>query len=607
MCGINAIIDFQKNRNDNGSIIRKMNDFINHRGPDGCGEWKNDEQTVFLGHQRLSIIDLTTNGSQPMSFFGLIITFNGEIYNYIELKLELKKHGYNFKTDSDTEVILAAYSYWGPDCVSHFNGMWAFIIFDGEKNELFISRDRFGKKPLNYVIFNNNYYFSSEIKAFLAIPNFNFKLNYLKCYEFLKFGWQNHSIETMFQDVKELEPGSNMIINIENKSKKNWKYYRIEDTHQLKENDLSFREAKEQIKELIFDSIKLRLRSDVEVAVALSGGVDSSIITIVANQLLNDINGRNVKSFSSVYNNKFKEYDETKYIESMANSIKIPSYKVTPSHSDFIENLDNLIWYQDLPFISAGMYAQYKVFEKAHSEGIKVTLDGQGVDEAIGGYGIYNVLHLLQLYKNNFPSFLLESLGYLRIEGLDTLSVLYPKKNESLSFIKHKELLYCESTKVTNKLGHRQVRDACIDQINNLFLPAFLHHQDRNSMAFGIESRSPFMDYRLMEFMLNLPDTFKINRGIRKFILRESFKDEFPKIIYNRHKKMGFPTPLKVWMTENHEDYKKLLIESLETNIFSENIIDDFNKEKQKKYSNYLTFWRIIIFSKWIKKFNVQI
>lgn len=604
MCGISGIIDTQASfeKAQKLSFIQKMNDTIKHRGPDGEGVWISDNEKVVLGHRRLSILDLSDLGSQPMFGFGSALVFNGEIYNFIEIKKELQDLEYQFHSTSDTEVLLAAYRQWGEVCVERFNGMWAFILYDMEANKVFISRDRFGKKPVNIYEKNGCYFIGSEVKQFTVLPSWQAKANLARCYEFVEFGWQHHTAETFFEGVIELRGGHNLLIDLNNNSKTIHKYYDILKYEHKK--DFSIAKAKEKLITLVKDAVGLRFRADVEVATSLSGGIDSSCVTVVANEYVKQQNSYPLQGFSSCFDaQKYKEWDEQEYIDSISNKINLKTHKIFTTDTDFWDNMDDMVWHHDSPFISAGMFAQYSLFRLIKANNIKVVLDGQGVDEAIGGYSGYNILYLRSLLKDKNWRFIPELLGYIYHNFTDFKTLF--KKHQSIGNVIKTSIRASVESSLYRNVAAKTITDSCKEQLTSLFLPAYLHHQDRNSMAFSVESRAPFLDYRVVEFFLQIPDRQKIFLGKRKFILREAFKSLLSTEVYSRYKKLGFPAPLQKWMQDEPDRYRQELVKCLEIGLFDENIMERFDAQQQLGFPDYLKFWRIIAITRWAKKFNV--
>lgn len=589
-------------------MLKCMNQKIAHRGPNAsCHESIN--QHIYFGHLRLSIIDLSERSNQPMHKNGCTITYNGEIYNYREIKRELEALGSSFQTESDTEVLIEAYLRWGVSAFAKFNGMWAFVLYDHHQNEVIVSRDRFGKKPLYYTLAQGVYYFSSELKSFSEVREF--ALNREMAFTFLAYGWQEQNHETMVSEVFHFPKGCYGILKPGTKEELQvYKYYDITGIEKLSVDDISFEDAKNQLRSLVFDSVNLRLRADVDVAFALSGGIDSSIITAVAAKLKEDTPTQNtrLKTFSSVFTAKGMDaYNEKRFIDAVLQ--KIPALKphfITPDVNSFIEELDQLLYLQDEPFFSAGMYAQKAVFKLIHENGVKVSLDGQGVDEAIGGYTSYNSIYLHELRRKNKALLLKEIAGFaFHYPDLffDLATQKLRKPGSAQSIIGQKFSAGFENYRVPVISGYVE---NCKFQIDKLFLPALLHHQDRNSMAYGVESRSPFLDFRIVEFFLSMPTAYKIHNGKRKYILRETFKDLLPGAVYNRYGKLGFPAPLGVWMKGNHDVFSNMLKTAQESGVANTNVISAFDSQKKNGYKDYLRFIRIIYLDRWMRIYSVR-
>ena len=603
MCGISVLID-QQNNPVSSTLIRSSTDVIKHRGPDAEGIYFGDN--FAFGHRRLSILDLSKEGNQPMEYNGLVITYNGEIYNYIELKKELGEHGYKFKTKTDTEVILASYHFWGEECVKQFNGMWAFVIYDESQKILFGSRDRFGVKPFYYTLNNNFFSIGSEIKQFTILPDWKSNLNQEVIQVFFKNSSQDFSTGTFFKDVFQLRGGNNMIYNLSNHSFEIKKFY----NPKFKTSQTSSREAINKYQNIFKDAIRLRLRSDVKVGTALSGGVDSSSIVGVMHNLLNDDleSSELQETVSACFTNK--KYSEENYIDEVVDKFEIKSNKVFCSIDDLEESLQQLIWHQDEPFPSMSMLAQFMVFKKANKRGLTVMIDGQGADEVIGSYyGFYKQLLKEQFKRKDFGKLLSNCLGIPFFQRKETLRALYSKyKTKSIPDFKFLRI----DKKIPYKKNDSSFKvddvflQKCLNATFDNSLPALLHYEDRNSMAFSIESRVPFLDYRLVEFTLNLPLHYKINSGKRKYIIREACKNYLPTKIYNRHDKMGFVTPQEVWM-KSHSNFFKPLYDQIDE------ITNGFIDTHKLSYEDFLnTFgdkllWKVIIFSQWVKRFNVTI
>ena len=354
MCGIAGAI-YLKKYYDFEDDLENMSQLISHRGPDDQGVFYNNNNQVHFAHRRLSILDLSSLGHQPMHHEDYVITYNGEIYNYIELRNELIKLGYNFISETDTEVLLKGYCEWGSDVVNKLNGMWAFAIYDPSKNHVFCSRDRFGIKPFYYtVIDSNRFYFASEIKAFTKIKDWNPVLNNSIAYDFLKNSVVNHTENTFFQNVFELRGGNNIIINLKTGKYNKIKYY---DPELIIDKNKNW--SINKFKNLLIDSIKLRLRSDVKIGSALSGGLDSSTIVSVVNNLLKKESKTSLQEcVSACYDDIDNKIDESKYVDILKNNKELIVHKTIPDWDRLMSNLDKVIWHQDEPFSTLSIFAR---------------------------------------------------------------------------------------------------------------------------------------------------------------------------------------------------------------------------------------------------------
>ncbi len=590
MCGIFGLVKTPKDSvfvDDLSDSLRNLA----HRGSDNSGIYCH--QNIGLGHQRLAIFDTSEQGKQPMTAWGATITFNGAIYNFPELRKELSDFGYTFSSQTDTEVILAAYHRWGKDCVKKFNGQWAFAIHDTRKNILFCSRDRFGIKPFYYTWIKGRFYFASEIKAFLAIKGWKAILNQTRAIEYLVHQMHDHCNETFFKGVLSLEKGHHLIIDLQNQGLRKEAYYDLDDLKPIK---LSEPEALTQFKQLFERSIRLRLRTDVPLGSALSGGLDSSALVLSIPKIANL---SPINTFSIVYDQP--SISEKKYLDSVLAQGTFQASSLSPSLSSFQEQEAQILWHQEEPFNGFGVHAQHLLFKSASEKGIKVMLDGQGADEILGGYekfyysqlksSIHNPLSFLKLLYQ------IHTKHHLNYTAIIKQFWKYKSKNKS-------SLPNWINASYDLEQGFkRKTESSMLDISKNLIyglgLGALLRYEDKNAMAFGIESRVPFLDHHLVEFCLGLPDDFKIRAGVRKWILRESIKDRLPKTIYQRYDKLGFATPQNLWLEQERSNYLqeiKIHFSKLDR-IISPNY----------KHLDTLTLWRINMLRKWIDKFNVAI
>ena len=612
MCGISGILSYDRkyNRED----ILRMNKMLSHRGPDDEGTYFDD--FIGLGHRRLSIIDLSKAGHQPMSDESerYWIIFNGEVYNYLEIREELVEKGYEFHSNTDTEVILKSYIEWGVDCLKKFNGMWAFALWDKEKKELFCARDRFGVKPFYYYHEDGYFVFASEIKAILEAegilrePNYERILQYLGNYPLL----ENKS--TFFNDIFQL-PASHYALIKKDEIK-------IERYWDIEKKSVEGVDAKERFLELFKDSISLRLRSDVPVGTCLSGGLDSSSIVCVLNKM---IDPTKQKTFSSCFEDK--RFDEREYIEEVVKATSVTPFYTFPDINHIYPQIEKIVWHQDEPFDSTSIFAQWSVMELAKKNGVIVLLDGQGSDEALAGYIPYKWFLLLDSFNNKNPVYLLKnSLGlfkslkdyknYTNRSYYKILKRLVASKFISKEKVKSSRSYYLKrefidkykdnlklnythkfNSKLENKLYHDVYYSA---------LPRLLQYEDRDSMAFSLESRVPFLDYRFVEFIFSLPVSNKIKNGWTKYILRKSMKDILPEKIRCRKDKMGFVTPQDMWLATIKDKVKDIFNskEFLQRPYIDSNGVSELlEKYYGGDYSLSNTVWKLYCIEIWMRVF----
>lgn len=626
MCGIAGYIS----RDKDSGIADKINimlEKIIYRGPDGGGNHVHD-QRVGLGHRRLSIIDLSDNAGQPMCYRDRYwLTYNGEIYNYIELRNELKEQGYTFSTESDTEVLLASFDYWGKDCVAHFNGMWSFALFDEKNEKLFCSRDRYGVKPFYYYTNGQVFIFGSEIKEILAVYPEECKADMDNLAVYLTKGSLDRNDGTMFANIKQLIGGFNLFLDCRNLSCEIKEYY---DLRKIRIADRSKETNYIMFREKFMQSVGFRLRSDVQIGSCLSGGLDSSsIVCAVHKELEGTGNAGKQYTVSSCFEDK--RYDEQEFIDEVVKDTGVTAYKVFPEMEKLFDELDKLIWHMDEPFASTSIYAQWNVFRKAKEKGLTVMLDGQGSDEQLAGYTpFYQVLFVNLLRRGKFRQLFHEINCYrtLRSESepirigeilLSTLASallpeglhfkanrLYVRRLRGLPFPKH---LY-DNEKARSEFAYYNKKDPqeFIYAGMTQGLRALLHYEDRNSMAHSIESRVPFLDYELVEFIYSVPFSQKIENGRTKNLLREGLKDILPTAIYNRISKLGFVTTEDKWLKENEEFFYHELekaCDRLSAILDKKQVLEWYKTHVQSTRRGDSTCFRIICAAHWANVFNV--
>ena len=615
MCGISVIINKNKNKVSE-SDIKRMNDKIIHRGPDDEGYFFNEN--FAFGFRRLSILDLTVTGHQPMHYLDkYTIIHNGEVYNYLELRSELVQEGYEFVSATDTEVIVAAYNKWGKDCVNHFNGMWAFVIYDRMKDRMFCSRDRFGIKPFNYTELKDKFLIGSEIKQFYEIEGFEAVFDMETAYEFLANGQLNSNCHTFFKEVKVLPAGCNLIYDLKLNSHVIYEWYSINEIQTVPE--ITFVEAQQEFYKLFKNSLKLRMRSDVKVGSCLSGGLDSSSIVTMVKELIGE--GAELTTVSSCYEQK--EYDEQEFIDIMSAKTSFRNEKVFPDLNDmYIKNLlKKIVYHQDQPILGASHLSEYKVFETAAANNLIVMLDGQGADEYLAGYkylffhyytDLLKQLKLNSLFKEFKKSAQLHGGRIIKYWLKYHFQLAHRLYNLFIGIYFLKTPKWISSKfECTQPMHTKRIRSFLEETkylINSSSIPYQLHSEDRNSMANSVEARLPFLDFELIEYMLKIPPSYIIRNGESKAVLRTALKKLLPSEIRNRHSKLGFAAPEEDWVRNNAKYIRKDLekIVDMSGGFINNNIIHLFDAIIKKKRAYDSCIFRVISFGAWIECFNVK-
>ena len=634
MCGIAGIVSL--NGFDPGTLMA-MTNLVDYRGPDGrgfvfidvysgsAGECIHNREmrpalqrpSLGFGARRLAILDLSELGLQPMQRDNgnYWITYNGEVYNYLEIRCELEAKGEFFRTHTDTEVILGAYRQWGEDCVKRFNGMWAFAIWDRKRRKLFCSRDRFGVKPFYYFLRGTEFIFGSEIKQLLAYPGVPRIVNENIALQYLEQGVQDHSEETFFAGLRQLLPGHSMTIDLSGPSL-SVAVARYWELPINPDEELAEKEAIEQFRGHLERAINWRLRSDVPVGSCLSGGLDSSSMVMLATR------AKRVKEFHS-FSSCFEEapIDERKYIQEVVASSGVTPHYIFPQAEQFWDDLDCLIWHQDEPFGGTGVYAQWCVMRAARQAGIPVLLDGQGGDEILCGYRKFYVFYLWHLLKHANPRLLPEGLAWIRNLGENPWSwssarryVPFLHGSKSLmAQVGNPELVNGNRKSAAVNLGPASsIQQRQKDDLAYFSVPALLHYEDRNSMAHSIEARVPMLDYQLAQFAVNCPVTFKLRDGWTKWILRQGLRGILPEEVRLRKSKLGFSTPQQHWLRGDVRGRIRSLID--DSRLKMERILSG-RKVRQQLTAflsgnphalNELQVFRILNLELWAKAFNVS-
>lgn len=598
MCGLAGIFNLD-GASINSQDLLKMTRIIRHRGPDDEGYLlihtanKNIHHHVHddtiseikanssvlpnhtncnlgIGYRRLAIIDLSAKGHQPMADpSGQIwLSFNGEIYNYIEIREELIKLGHQFRTNSDSEVLIHAYLQWNEQCLGKFIGMFAFVIYDNRSSSLFIARDRMGIKPFNYFFDGNQFIWASEEKQIAAIIPNKISPNRQALLEFLQWNRQFETSATFITEIQQLPAAHYAIVSLKGiELKKYWDIPLASEREMLNESD-----SCNSIQALLSDSIKLRLRSDVPLGIALSGGIDSSSICCLARKLTN----QSIRTFSVFYEGK--QYDERSYIQAVLDQGGFQSTFQTGSKEITVEELTAWTYHQDAPTAGGSPFSAFLNYRNVRQAGIIVLLNGQGGDELFAGYPYFYKYYLAQCYQQGNIMEILKTTAALAFQqGFKTaISHNYLAKQRlqldsvALRKLEHKKYassnLYPETQMQINlHTNHSFLSTALQNAIQITHLPHMLHWEDRNSMANSIESRVPFLDHRLVEKSFYIPDHLKLHQGETKYILRESMKPYVPEIILKRKDKIGFATPTSYW---THTVLKSAIMDMVHSSDF---------------------------------------
>jgi asparagine synthase (glutamine-hydrolysing) len=562
MCGFAAMLSLHGGQADR-TVVERMSQMIAHRGPDDAGNYFSGP--VGFGFRRLSILDLTAAGHQPMTTPDgqVTLVFNGAIYNYAELRVELEALGHTFRSSGDTEVLLHAYCAWGEKCLDKLNGMWAFLVDDRRRGKLFGSRDRFGIKPLYYHRSRNHFLFASEIKAIRASGLYDGAPHWPTVAGFLLEDRLDESSDTFYEGIEQIPAGTAFEVNMEGHLKQ-WRYWAVEAVPPVDEANPAAAFA-----ELFEDSMRLHMRSDVPVGMQLSGGLDStSIICALARLRASTSASGPLKAFSYMS----REYDESQYIADTIKMTDAQLVQLETTPQNLWANLGRLMWFQDEPVHSMQPLIGFALMELAASKGVKVILNGQGADETIAGYGSYfrdywntllrrgSVLQAwleIERYATSHGCsggrLFMRQLRHLiqsKLHGIRAYRSLARRRN--LSRLRSDpwftpELSRCHPEQEPLNFAGDDLNTSLVGSIIRDSLPVYLRVEDRNSMAHSIEARVPFLDYRLVSFVLGLPANWKMRGAWNKFVLREGMRNRIPESVRSRVDKMGFPSSFRKW------------------------------------------------------------
>ena len=629
MCGIAGFVDFEK-KTEKATIV-SVSDSLAHRGPDSSDYFFDSEKEGFylaLGHRRLAIIDLSPSGSQPMFYQDYVMVFNGEIYNYKEIKAELEQLGHTFSSSSDTEMILHAYEAWGPDCVQKFIGMFAICIYDRKNNKVELIRDRAGVKPLYYYFDGKHFLFASELKAFHQYPFFNKEIDLDSVALYLQYG-SVPTPYTIFRQTHKLNPGHSLSFDLNSKELTTKCYWDVSDYYKTEKLDLSFEEAKKITKEKLVSAFNYRMVSDVPVGVFLSGGYDSTAVT----SILQESSGEQIKTFTIGFD--VESRNEAPEAKKIARHLGTEHHEFYCTENELIDIIDDIPYYYDEPFgdpsVTPTMYVS-----KLASQSVKVVLSADGGDEIFAGYNRYEDFVYLKNKLDKTPGAALSFLKYAtKLIKPQHLPYLNKKQNFENRYEKLREILKSKSDLSLFYTLSQQFTDGQTEALMKkrishpgIFfnpLPEFsspmsmmlsldyqtylnddiLHKVDRATMSTSIEGREPFLDHRVIEFVAQLPDSYKFHNGKRKILLKDIVHDYIPEEMMLRPK-MGFAIPLAEWfngkLRNTVEDYIN------QADIEKQGIFnwEEIKAIKAKFYSGKIEYdfklWYILMFQMWYRK-----
>lgn len=655
MCGISGIFYFEGQAVDPRHLAA-MNAVLEHRGPDDYGYAFMDHSgrcvhadrqlpptalpcPLALAHRRLSIVDLSPTGWQPMADADqrYWIVYNGEIYNHIELRQELQAQGYTFRGTCDTEVILKAYQMWGAGCVEHFNGMWAFALWDVARQTLFCSRDRVGVKPFYYYLNDKGLTFASEIKALLMVHDHLRQVNQGGLARFMITGRMSLGADTLFTGVEQLPPGH--CLEVSRRQRRIWRYWDIPGDRKGESpaGNLSLTEAAERFRSLLDSAVRLRLRADVPVGVCLSGGMDSSSITALAAQALPRIN-----TFTVAFEEP--DFAEGHFAREVSWRYQTDAHHIAPHSQDYIDFLEPFSWYHDEPSPGPALFAQWYVMRLA-AQHVKVVLDGQGADELVGGYGHYYHYYLADLCRQMFrggghrlswgdfrgrvhevaghlgqsPARIYYQIGQrLRYRQLISLAGTLPGRlknwrrrhwpGEIAAQVCTPELRrHLAAMTPPPRRFNDDLNEILYRELTRENIPQLMQYGDRTSMAFSIESRVPFLDYRLLEFCSTLPIEMKINGWKTKFLLRQAMRHDLPDTILERKDKKAYPNPFPLWLKGPLYDFARDILTSpslRQRGWFEPNVVRDVLEAHRAGRANHSwLLWRLLNTEIWARAF----
>lgn len=626
MCGITGYYSPNKYESKPNSIIG-MTDLIRHRGPDDVGYTFIDTRlnssidasdtdspksikekiinvnslnevyhNLAFGHRRYAIVDLSPAGHQPYwdENNSVCVCINGEIYNYIELKKELEERGHKFISESDTEVVVKAYLEWGVDCFEKFNGTWALSLYDSNKNKLLLSRDRIGKNPLYYTILNNVLYWSSEIKSLLYVCGIDaFAINEQAIFDYINYGIRDFDNNTFWKEIYTF-PAATFAWVDESLSFQNNVYWTIP-KKRMKSSEISFEDAKNQFRKLLTDALNIRLRSDIPIGFTLSGGLDSSSLLALFTQELK----KSTVSFTVEFPEKGA--NEEPFARMVAEKCgKNVEYKVIkPLDTDFWKEANNYIWIMEEPFHSPNLYADYTIQKELKSQGFGAMINGAAGDELLAGYENMYSIYILNLFNNEKFKLITEFMSFNSMERLIKLMIQSINNIKKKIFNQNRLSFLTLSAKTEERHFPKNFDERMIGNMGSWLMNYWLRSGNKSYFLVPMESRAPFLDYNLIDFVYRLPSEYLIKNGWHKFILRKAIEDLLPKKVVWRKRKMGFPFPYQEWLKSS----KVIILQNLMTiDCPYVSVKQLFDKYDYLTESNSFLLWRYVSLLLWWKR-----
>lgn len=593
--------------------LKQMTDSIAHRGPDGESFYESDN--VQLGMRRLSIIDLVTPNIYPVTNEEktLFCEFNGEIYNYKDLRQELISQGHKFHTESDSETIVHGYEQWGEDVVKHLRGMFTFALYDTDKKQLMVARDRLGIKPMYYAEFDGRVIFASEIKAILAAWPIDRRPDDASVWRFLATRVHDDNKFTFFANVKRILPGHYMLID-EHGNYRFQQYWQPEVNPQF-HSDKPDNYYSDLLREKILESMKLHLITDVPLGITLSGGLDSSAVASMARKLIDEgtdlhTEQNKLMTFSALHPGE--TIDESKYINEVIKFTNAEAHSVVPDVDSFWGEIDNWVYFQEEPTISTAPYAYFSVMREAHKY-VKVLLSGQGGDELLAGY----IPYFMSYVQSAQDAGRIWDIARETIQGFDLYAPFFKQKLESLlgkkTELNIRDLLKVDTganDEIASRVQHahaKNLNERLLFDITKGSVPNLLRYEDKNSMAHSIESRVPFLDHELVEMVLNMPIDQKIKHGWNRYVYRNAMKGLMPELNRKRRSKIGFVNSEWEWLKAKHNEIREIFASE---RFFSRKywdgakVLNEFNLwVAGARHGDGLMFWRILSTELWMRRF----